>query len=124
MTPVEKLEAAIAELEELRADSTPGEWYAESEEQHYLSHNHPDSEGFGYTIGPDVVTEFESYMAPVKEADALLILTLHRTIDAQLRVLRHGALGAADMAIGGTPDEPASVLDAIDLADAILGVDA
>lgn len=119
MTPVENLEAAIARLEGLRMAATPGPWFREDEDEHFLSHNYPGSDDFGFTIGPGVVNEFECYVAPVKEADGLLILVLHRTVDAQLSMLRN-ALGY----LSEYPDRPRAiyswVADAIRLAEAIL----
>jgi|GEM_PF-3516803 len=50
-----------------------------------------------------------------------LAVTLHRTIDAQLRILNGARGGAKDLDEGTTPDEPASTVDAIHLAEAILG---
>lgn len=86
MSPEETIRAAIARLEQQRDASTPGPW-----------------EAVGGTIdgGPysscEVVTSDVDCMSYCyggtgrgiqNRADGALIVTLHRTIDAQLRILR------------------------------------
>jgi hypothetical protein len=105
---VERLEAAITKLETLRAESTPGRWVAEDE-----SFNGPYVRAwFDNEFNGNTGIAGTRHGMP----DADLIVTLHRTIDAQLAILR----GVA--AIKGTPN-PLFMLDrfALNLADAILG---
>lgn len=97
--PVERLQAAIDKLETLSGE----EWSAWTD--------FDDTEHFAITAcnlggGREVVGEV------LRAADANLIETLHRTIDAQLAVLAYGATVASDI--------PASI---VALADAILGAD-
>ena len=73
MSAVEEIQQAIATLERLRAESTPGAW-----------------EGYddGILVGinsPQVTVAFEGDLR-VRDID--LIVTLHRTIDAQLAIMR------------------------------------
>lgn len=77
VTPFEELQAAHKRLSELRAKTrvtSPGTWQT-----------HPD-----YIIG---TTDLESTHGAVaefyREVDADLIVTLHRTIDAQLAILQY-----------------------------------
>jgi hypothetical protein len=77
MNAAETIQAAIEKLDELRQLATPGEWEF-------------DSEPFGAIFteqepGLGVMTEVAEEM---HEWDGHLIVTLHRTIDAQLKILR------------------------------------
>jgi len=82
VTVVERLEAAIAKLERLKADSTPGPWG-----------------GSVNILGVTRLMDAERYIiAELWEAENVeyralsnleLILALHATIDAQLAILRH-----------------------------------
>lgn len=109
MTPIERLQAAIDKLEK----SSGEEWSAWSD--------FDDAHHFAITAwnlggGREVVGEVLS------AADAHLIVTLHRTIDAQLDTLRlaRAYFGAA---ITG-PDTSNAFADlALAMADAILGTD-
>ena len=103
MTVVERLEAAIAKLEWLKAKSTPGEWYA------------PESAASvwaGAGLSSDLLVVDDARFL----GDADLIVTLHRTIDAQIAVLRVGSEFALITSNRWTDISVA-------LADAILGDD-
>jgi len=115
MNAVERLQAAIEKLEALKAASTQptdgNAWI-----QGRLTHRY---EGVGdvYT-GPNENTpgsaDIVTYIQP---EDAELIVTLHRTIDAQIRVLEEGK---REWYRSSTyPTDVAHA--AIALADAILG---
>lgn len=119
MSQVELLTRAIERLETLRAESTPKPWhYAVDDltnevdvwhDQEHRSH----IANFGVAGMPRVLS------------DADLIVTLHRTIDAQLAVLRN-ALGRATSKIsmgGGAAAVWSNEHDAVALAHAILGDD-
>jgi len=93
MTPVERLEAAILKLERLKAAGLAEELFDRL---------------MGYYYGE-----------PSGEHE--MMITLRRTVDAQLAMLRYGYRGADDLARHGTPDEPEGTRLAIALADAILG---
>lgn len=105
---VDRLRAAVGVLERLKADSAPGPW-----EKRYV---------LGMADWPVVISDGigAEWAAGVSspEHDAELIVTLHRTIDAQLAFLRsvHGARGV---------EKNWATLDttrrALALADAILG---
>jgi len=104
MNAVERLRAAIERLEARKATSTQGPWVAEySGEQ-------------GNCVIPADAQSTREAVAVTRlyyaAGDADLIVTLHRTIDAQIALLRGWA----------TPNlarsAPAALLD---LADAILG---
>lgn len=116
LPPLARISAAIEKLERLKAESTPGPWGVESMK-------------FGSEMGDYVgawipgvaeiaVTEHEGDTPPLDPDDADIIVTLHRTIDAQLDVLnaiewwvRHNKVG----------EENAAVCNVLKLADAILG---
>lgn len=78
MTPMERLQAAIQQLECAKEETTPGPWT--------------------HLYGPKYSTiefETEDGVRPVAlvgrtPADAELIVSLHRTLDAQLEILRFG----------------------------------
>ena len=82
MTPVERLHAAISKLERLREVSTKGEWDA------YTVPGTRREAGY-VAVG---IGESELRVARYEGGffDADLIVTLHRTIDAQLAILRRG----------------------------------
>ena len=102
MTVVERLEAAIGKLEQLKADSTAGGWYAPE-----FTHGSVWA-GTGSSDDLLVVDDARLY------GDADLIVTLHRTIDAQIAVLKVGAEFALITSNRWTDISVA-------LADAILG---
>ena len=109
MTPAERLQAAIEKLEHQKALSTTGPWEAYTvpgtrKEAEYVAIGIGDSEAR--------VVRFEGGYF-----DADLIVTLHRTIDAQLAILR-AALKARTLALYSPMTDPA-----LALADAILGGD-
>jgi hypothetical protein len=104
MSPVERLRAAIEVLEHLKAESTPGRWEILGGGDRFVSWLPEVPVGFAYVLAEPV--EFE------QEADADLIVVLHRTVDAQLAILAYGVT-----LVGPVPE---SILA---LADAILGSD-
>ncbi len=95
MTPVERLQAAIEKLERLKNESTPGPWLLAdanaAEERVYgplwvvthesLSTDRADGEA------PE---EWFLELRIGAREDGDLIVALHRTIDAQLAILRFG----------------------------------
>ena len=110
MTVVERLEAAIAKLEQLKADGTLGPWNVDMIPE---------------TGECRVVRFFEFFGSHLEEVtnggsiqpDADLIVTLHRTIDAQLAILK---AAREDFAKFGR--KPSEFFDNdLALADAILG---
>lgn len=118
MNAVEKLEAAISKLEALKAGAPSGPWEWRED------FGEPGDTGTALTNGEDVeiIGAYNwhccSYRDEPNVADgaADLIVTLHRTIDAQLAILR-GALRVR-RPMG---DQYAVPSLAVDLADAILG---
>ena len=102
MTAVERLGAAIAKLEQLKADSTPGPWVGRT---NILGIRRlMDSEG---GVLAEMFDATDHGDESFENTD--LIVTLHRTIDAQLAILR--------FAVDGLYDLPEFLM----LADAILG---
>lgn len=89
-THLETIRAAIERLEKLKSDSTPGPWHSPDEDGWIESHA-------GYAVmadddmnhlgGPNGRASQVEYEHP---ANGELIVTLHRTIDAQLEILRLG----------------------------------
>lgn len=110
MTPVERLNAAFEKLEELRAASTQPTggkaWIQGRPWRHYEQATEV------YTGEMDVDSQDVVHGLP-EPADAELICTLHRTIDAQVSILM---ANRADAEYGREPS-----LLALNLADAILG---
>lgn len=110
MNAAETIQAAIDKLEQKQAAATTGEWA--------MSGN--DTFGYGVASSPNdlVISRWE-----VSDEDADLIVTLHRTIDAQLAILKNNYGGAQDADRYGwsSADSPDAVADALDLARAILG---
>lgn len=108
MTPVEKLEAAIAKLELQRAHASQGLEYWHLRIR--LNHEVGADDQFGRTV-----------IRYTRRADAILDETLHRTIDAQLNWLTdQAARMRVDVNQLGIP---LYYRFAIALADAILGGD-
>lgn len=101
MTPLERIQTAIDKLEQLKADSTPGPWLS-------------STSGFGSWIEAPVN---EGFVAGGTGQNTDLIVTLQRTIDAQLNILR-GALTDPELLLYGEAHGSAS--HALALADAIL----
>lgn len=120
MTPVERLEAAIAKLEQSKAESTQGDWWFESMPETGESRIGSDADGFAF-MGATTVT-FYPVPGQLNPSDAELIVTLHRTIVAQLAILReaHFQVSGAPEARGFIGNEFSLVMR---LADAILGGD-
>jgi hypothetical protein len=131
VTPVERLTAAIEKLEALKADSTPGPWWHWPEAgviEIYSDWRDPARTGSEVVIAPRIrprdgwgreATIYRDNYEP----NAELIVTLHRTIDAQLAILRR-ALDVATPIDGQASYDigPGSrVGQALALADAILG---
>jgi len=104
VTPMERLVAAIVKLEDLQTVAPPAPWGIKPTIA-------------ARTIYGDVRTENEYQIAQCSESlTADLIVTLHRTVDAQLRILRDAAVRVNN---GHLPDL-AIVESAVALADAIL----
>lgn len=112
MTPAETIAAAIKKLETLRGESTQPtggtSWIQGDDKRPFETREEI------YT-GPmsDTSADVASWVQP---ADAALIVTLHRTIDAQIRVLQLDLRRRQNA-------RPAYGLPALDLARAILGED-
>lgn len=105
MTPVERLQAAIEKLEVMQAFGP------------VTGHEHPDY----------AVLEFESGDSLALSVRPDYVLTLARTIDAQLAILQFGvkrqnAVDWLSRAAGHDLQKDAAALE-LALADAILGVD-
>lgn len=103
---VERLEAAIDKLETLKQESFDGPWVA----------NHPFS--YSWITGARYAGMQSKIADRVRKPDAELIVTLHRTIDAQLAILRDNL-----ERYSRNPDkEPVAPTgkNAVALADAIL----
>ena len=127
MTPAELLQAAIDKLERLKADSTPGPWWHWPEAgdiEIYSDWRDPAHRGGEVVIAPrirprdgwgrDAVIYRDNY-----EPNAELIVTLHRTIDAQLAILR-AAVKNEDVRRSDRLWSGALSNTALALADAIL----
>lgn len=134
MSAAETLQAAIDELEALKAESSPGPWEIEEPGEYFnpkwddvrvmraREGNEPDYDRYIIRDG--------SYAADAggfSQPDAELIVTVHRTIDAQLAILRHDLEIRARYEREGIPLEAweSAVVRAgdLDLARAILGGD-
>lgn len=113
MTPVERLQAAIEKLETLKTESTPGPWSVN------VHHNAMHSAEFR---APNPFNGFMLVAAHTNDVDPELIVTLHRTIDAQIAVLDNTLVRYAKLDPSGEwePRAPGGVI-AMSLADAILG---
>jgi len=104
MTPAEKIAAAITRLEQF-TDPAAEEWAIR----------------LGKTTDVIIAGTSVPVASNLFSWNADEIVTLHRTLDAQLAILRGALGGARDLDDGAMPDEPASTVDALNLADAILG---
>lgn len=100
MTPVERLQAAIEKLEAAQGET----WYFTTPSDEGLL----SRQGWIDAVNPGGGRQVLGLIGP---ADAGRILMLHRTIDAQLAILR--------FAVDGLYDLPEFLM----LADAILGSD-
>ena len=114
MNAVERLQAAIEKLEALKAGASGGPWViAPPRDVEFESRciwgakDHGDGEGL--------------CLADAESADADLIVTLHRTIDAQLAILRNVVEVSEYVGLGKEGERIAMIQNALDLADAILG---
>lgn len=110
MNALERLEAAIAKLEAERASAEPGVWAIDSAQL--------DQPGFMFA--PRVCAGCGRNCA-LEPEDAALIVTLHRTIEPQLALLRYGL--QQEQARVKYPGYWYSPVDpgVLALADAILG---
>ena len=115
-----RISAAIEKLERLKAESTPGPWASVQDGQHAtLVRRPPKSENAIHTPA-DIPLHWDGgygYDPTMEASDADLIVTLHRTIDAQLELLRLALkYGELDAGSGSR-----FIAGAVKLADAILG---
>ena len=108
MTPAERIQAAIESLESLKAESTPGPWLA----RYVLG-----KADWPVLVSDGIGTIFDYPEGYAEESDVLLIAALHRTIDAQLAILRFAVTHPLIPFSG----EPSFDEHEILLADAILG---
>lgn len=84
MTAIEEIRQAITTLERLKAESTPGPWNVDQNEPAIWTSGDSVEGGTICYINSDQQTgDHRPY------GDAELIVTLHRTIDAQLAILQH-----------------------------------
>ena len=115
MSPVERLQAAIEKLEQLRTASPVGPWEADGSSDRSRQHGY-DTEIRATALGDGL---FDGIAIVFDSDDAELIVTLHRTIDAQLAILR--------AAVAEIEENRWMVVEAayevLALADAILGSD-
>lgn len=116
MSPVERLEAAIAKLERIKAESTPGGWEILDGGDRFIAwHDDPASTGFDYIVSEPI--EFE------READAerITMLAAGEVLDAQIAILQDAvSLFRDPIPLFAGHEE--QILDVqIALADAILG---
>lgn len=113
----ETIQAAIDKLERLRDESTPKPWHYWTDDLNGdvdLWHDQEQRLWIGNLGQHENARVYR---------DADLIVTLHRTIDAQLAILRNSYGGAQDVDRYGwsSADSPDAVADALDLARAIIG---
>lgn len=110
LTPLARISAAIEKLERLKAESTPGVWEVPIT-------GRPEALAWDGST-PVYSTLIEDERRLLNPADAELIVTLHRTIDAQIAVLareKHSCRRFGDHR-DATPNP-----DILALADSILG---
>ncbi|MCS4277385.1 hypothetical protein M2390_002591 [Mycetocola sp. BIGb0189] len=123
MTTLDLLERAHARLTELREKSTPGPWAT------FLTATGPGTGNIIVAPDDSDTGEVEFLIGRDREGedDADLIVTLHRTIDAQLKILAHDIdIYKQMVALGQVLESRAAIWRAGDgdLARAILGEDA
>jgi hypothetical protein len=115
---VERIEAAIAKLETLKAESTPGPW-------RLARAQHVTHAIYGEKPGQEVIGSTPRYGGLWSADDGELIVTLHRTIDAQLAILRAVVESVPIWVENDGPMTDAELVDnllfELALADAILG---
>lgn len=114
-TPVERLQVAIEKLERLKDTATPGDWragsdsYGNAEVRSWFDNDQNGNTRIAHAYAHD-------------RADSYLIVILHRTIDAQLAILRE-----ALFQLEGSPSQAGFIGNEFNLfmqlADAILGGD-
>lgn len=117
-TAVETIQAAIEKLEEFKTESTPSPWTAMEYD------DNPGDQGVPIIGGGEAgsmkghLTAYTMTLGNEEQSvvDADLIVTLHRTIDAQLAILHHALTSVGVLAGWVTVDN-----NAYRLAAAILG---
>ena len=91
MSAAEEIQQAIATLERLRAESTPGPWFCEDSGQESAP-GFPavwtDAEGVDLAATIARPDDFVMPRGVKPRGDMELIVTLHRTVDAQLAILQ------------------------------------
>lgn len=118
MTPVEKLQVAILKLESLRGHSPFG---------NDLEVVDADSALYLINRGTDLSDYMFQTLSTEDPDEAQLIVTLHRTIDAQLAILRDALKVWDNVRDEGSPDHLVRHVEGymsgtvLALADAILG---
>ena len=122
MNEAGRISAAIEKLERLKAESTPGPWASVQDGQHAtLVRRPPKSESAIHTPA-DIPLHWDGgygYDPTMEASDGELIVTLQRTIDVQLELLRLALkYGELDAGSGSR-----FIKGARALADAILGSD-
>ena len=103
MGAVERLQAAIEKLEVFKGRSTPGPWVQ-------VDAYNASPAGASVRISRSPTFHYNAYAGTPENAE--LIVTLHRTVDAQLAILYRGLVSVA-------PEREVAEM----LADAILGGD-
>ena len=132
MTPVEKLQAAIEKLERLKGASTPGPLHAKNAGDVFTDLGAPNAQGVNAEHND--AWHVASFMSgqnemPYREEEANreIYLALHRTVDAQLMMMRSALewLGRANNAAIATGSEifAGQIGPELAIADAILGGD-
>ena len=124
MNAVERIEAAITKLEALKSESIQGLWRsAELSGSHWLVFAATDGSGGGESVA--AITSNDGDNESSREPTAELIVTLHRTIDAQLAILRAVVESVPIWVENDGPMTDAELVDnllfELALADAILG---
>jgi hypothetical protein len=118
MNAAETIAAAIEKLETLKAESTPSPWH------HWTDDLTGDVDLWHDQEARSYIATLGHSDAPRVNRDADLIVTLHRTIDAQLKILRRDIdIRVAYIARGVLAQWVEAVERAgdLDLARAILG---
>ena len=113
MSAVEEIRAAIVKLTELKAESTPGPWELEPPGKYFdprwddtrIMHaaNRPTDPNYDRYLFRD--GSYAEDSGGLGLADAELIVTLHRTIDAQLHILTGTVTLYPSFVANGTEDQ-------------------
>ena len=130
MTPAEKLQAAVEKLERLKNQSTPGPLYAQNAGDVFTDLAAPNAQGVNAEHND--AWHVASFMSgqndmPYREEEAnrALFLALHRTVDAQLKMMRSALewLGEKNNAAlaAGSEIFAGQLGPELEIADAILG---